>query len=106
MLQFYCEQIPGDATLHSLFKIDSEPVKCPAPLKGMNMFLIFFNSLYLVTSCEHFSFPLWELCQRLVLLLHLLENKNCRDMSEKREEQQKINQFSINRTKNFIGGTH
>jgi len=36
-----------------------------------------------------------------------LIEKNCRDMSEKREEQQqKINQFSINRTKIFIEGTH
>ncbi|KAG5672928.1 hypothetical protein PVAND_003016 [Polypedilum vanderplanki] len=38
LLQFYCEQIPGDATLHSMFKIDSEPVKCPAPLKGQFAF--------------------------------------------------------------------
>jgi hypothetical protein len=37
MLQFYCEQIPGDATLHSMFKIDADPVKCPTPLKGMFM---------------------------------------------------------------------
>lgn len=34
-LQYYCGEIPGDATLHSMFRIDSEPVKCPAPLKGM-----------------------------------------------------------------------
>lgn len=35
LLNYYCEQIPGDALLHSMFKIDSEPVKCPSPLKGM-----------------------------------------------------------------------
>uniref|UniRef100_A0A336MFF1 CSON014129 protein n=1 Tax=Culicoides sonorensis TaxID=179676 RepID=A0A336MFF1_CULSO len=31
-LQFLCEQIPGDALLFSMFKENSEPVKCP--LKG------------------------------------------------------------------------
>lgn len=35
LLNYYCEQIPGDAMLYSMFKIDSEPVKCPPPLKGM-----------------------------------------------------------------------
>lgn len=34
LLNYYCEQIPGDAMLYSMFKIDSEPVKCPQPLKG------------------------------------------------------------------------
>lgn len=34
LLNYYCEQIPGDAMLYSMFKIDSEPVKCPLPLKG------------------------------------------------------------------------
>lgn len=34
MLNYFCEQIPGDAMLYSMFKIDSEPVKCPTPLKG------------------------------------------------------------------------
>lgn len=31
-LQNLCEQIPGDALLYSMFKVDAEPVKCP--LKG------------------------------------------------------------------------
>jgi hypothetical protein len=35
LLNYYCEQITGDAMLYSMFKIDSEPVKCPPPLKGM-----------------------------------------------------------------------
>ena len=35
-LQFLCEQIPGDALLYSMFKINAEPVKCP--LKGNNLF--------------------------------------------------------------------
>ncbi|CRK89429.1 CLUMA_CG003178, isoform A [Clunio marinus] len=38
LLNYYCEQIPGDAMLYSMFKIDSEPVKCPGPLKGQFAF--------------------------------------------------------------------
>lgn len=34
MLNYFCEQIPGDAMLYSMFRIDSEPVKCPPSLKG------------------------------------------------------------------------
>lgn len=28
-LQNLCDQIPGDALLYSMFKIDAEPIKCP-----------------------------------------------------------------------------
>lgn len=37
-LQNLCEQIPGDANLFSMFKVDAEPVKCP--LKGKVDFYI------------------------------------------------------------------
>lgn len=36
-LQNLCEQIPGDANLYSMFKVDAEPVKCP--LKGKLFYL-------------------------------------------------------------------
>jgi hypothetical protein len=29
-----CDQIPGDAMLYSMFKVDAEPIKCP--IKGLN----------------------------------------------------------------------
>lgn len=28
-LQNLCEQIPGDALLYSMFKVDADPIKCP-----------------------------------------------------------------------------
>lgn len=28
-LQNLCDQIPGDALLYSMFKVDAEPIKCP-----------------------------------------------------------------------------
>ena len=34
-LQNLCEQIPGDALLFSMFKIDAEPIKCP--IKGKHV---------------------------------------------------------------------
>lgn len=33
-LQNLCDQIPGDALLYSMFKVDAEPIKCP--IRGMN----------------------------------------------------------------------
>ncbi|KAG5672930.1 hypothetical protein PVAND_003018 [Polypedilum vanderplanki] len=35
-LQNLCDQIPGDALLYSMFKIDAEPIKCP--IKGPYLF--------------------------------------------------------------------
>lgn len=32
-LQNLCDQIPGDALLYSMFKVDAEPIKCP--IRGM-----------------------------------------------------------------------
>lgn len=32
-LQYLCDQIPGDALLFSMFKVDAEPIKCP--IRGM-----------------------------------------------------------------------
>lgn len=34
-LQNLCDQIPGDALLYSMFKVDAEPIKCP--IRGMNV---------------------------------------------------------------------
>lgn len=34
-LQNLCDQIPGDALLYSMFKIDADPIKCP--IKGKNV---------------------------------------------------------------------
>ena len=31
-LQNLCDQIPGDALLYSMFKVDADPIKCP--IKG------------------------------------------------------------------------
>lgn len=78
-MNYYCEQIPGDAMLYSMFKIDSEPVKCPPPLKGMCL----FNLL----ACFH---PLLSRVWGAPL-----------PPLEKKEQWKKVNQFSINR--NFIG---
>lgn len=33
-LQNLCDQIPGDALLYSMFKVDAEPIKCP--IRGMD----------------------------------------------------------------------
>lgn len=33
-LQNLCDQIPGDALLYSMFKVDAEPIKCP--IRGMS----------------------------------------------------------------------
>jgi hypothetical protein len=33
-LQNLCDQIPGDALLYSMFKVDAEPIKCP--IRGKN----------------------------------------------------------------------
>lgn len=49
LLNYYCEQIPGDAMLYSMFKIDSEAVKCPPPLKGRLTFNLFIGALLLMT---------------------------------------------------------
>lgn len=38
-LQFLCEQIPGDALLYSMFKVDAEPIKCP--IKGKCFFFFY-----------------------------------------------------------------
>lgn len=34
-LQNLCDQIPGDALLYSMFKVDAEPIKCP--IRGMKV---------------------------------------------------------------------
>lgn len=39
-LQKLCDEIPGDALLFSMFKIDADPIKCP--IKGM----VINNKLY------------------------------------------------------------
>lgn len=36
-LQNLCDQIPGDALLYSMFKIDADPIKCP--IKGKNVII-------------------------------------------------------------------
>jgi hypothetical protein len=41
-LQNLCDQIPGDALLYSMFKIDAEPIKCP--IRGELQFEIFITS--------------------------------------------------------------
>lgn len=33
-LQNLCDQIPGDALLYSMFKVDADPIKCP--IRGMS----------------------------------------------------------------------
>lgn len=44
-LQQLCDQIPGDALLFSMFKIDAEPIKCP--IKGNEKNFFQFNLVFL-----------------------------------------------------------
>lgn len=54
-LQNLCDQIPGDALLYSMFKIDAEPIKCP--IRG-ELFLNFFwlHRILMRTSLGPFLF--------------------------------------------------
>lgn len=63
LLNYYCEQIPGDAMLFSMFKIDSEPVKCPPPLKGMHDSVFFNLFVPVATSARVGTSTQWRINQ-------------------------------------------
>lgn len=54
-LQNLCDQIPGDALLYSMFKVDAEPIKCP--IRGeLNILRLGEISLTTFRSAGPFTF--------------------------------------------------
>lgn len=52
-LQNLCDQIPGDALLYSMFKIDAEPIKCPIRGKLRMKFLLLNEILMAIFLTIH-----------------------------------------------------
>ncbi|KFB42689.1 AGAP005275-PA-like protein [Anopheles sinensis] len=54
-LHYLCEQIPGDALLYSMFKINPEPIKCPLSVEELTCLAWWKdgNSRYLVGLVSH-----------------------------------------------------
>lgn len=56
-LQNLCDQIPGDALLYSMFKVDAEPIKCPIRGKNIRYKTFFAEHAKILITIERHSIP-------------------------------------------------